>query len=185
MVGPQEWYRFRVKTSPVLFQSMTTDHLSRVSSALLSMFVYLVHHGDSLGPNADPQRPLSSLGHRQVEVLSRQAAALSVCPAAIWHSGKLRARQTAQIYWRACNPVAEFSVTRWMRPDDPPLLADLLQVETRDVMLVGHIPHLERLRLRLLQESASQCFPSHGAVALERLSTGWSECWRLELPSSA
>ena len=149
------------------------------------MFVYLVHHGDALGPNVDPQRPLSSLGHRQVEVLSREAAVLPVCPAVIWHSGKLRARQTAQIYWKACNPVAEFSATRWMQPDDPPLLADLLQVETRDVMLVGHIPHLERLRLRLLQESTSQSFPSHGAVALERLSTGWTECWRLELPASA
>ena len=61
---------------------------------LPSMFVYLVHHGDAVGPNVDPQRPLSSLGHQQVEMLSRQVAAFSVSPMVIWHSGKLRARQT-------------------------------------------------------------------------------------------
>ena len=57
------------------------------------MFLYLVHYGDAVGPNVDPQR-LSSLGYQQVEMLSRQAAALPVSPMVIWHSGKLRARQT-------------------------------------------------------------------------------------------
>ena len=41
-------------------------------------------------------------------------------PDVIWHSGKLRARQTAEALWRHCNPLAEFSAARALQPDDPP-----------------------------------------------------------------
>ena len=147
------------------------------------MLAYLVHHGDAAGPDVDPERPLSNLGRDQVETLSRQASALTVCPGVIWHSGKLRARQTAQVYWQACNALAEFSATRWMQPDDPLRLADLLQVEPRDVMLFGHMPHLDRLRCHLLDQALKpQSFPPHGVVALERIVTGWVERFRLEPP---
>ena len=147
------------------------------------MFVYLVHHGHAVHPGVDPQRPLSRQGRDQTDMLSGRAAARGVRPDVIWHSGKLRARQTADAYWRACNPLAEFSATRWMQPDDPLRLADLLGVETRDVMLVGHMPHLDRL-LRRLVDAGSQAgsFPLNGVVALERIETGWAECWRLEAP---
>ncbi len=148
------------------------------------MFVYLVHHGHAVNPGADPQRPLSRQGRDQTDSLSGQAATRGVRPDVIWHSGKLRARQTADAYWRACNPLAEFSATRWMQPDDPLRLADLLQVETRDVMLVGHMPHLDRLLRRLigLIDDAPQAgsFPVNGVVAVERTATGWVERWRLE-----
>ena len=145
------------------------------------MFLYLAHHGDAVGPDVDPQRPLSRRGGDQVDTLSRQAAAHDAHPNVIWHSGKLRARQTAEAYWRVCNPLAEVSATRWMQPDDPPRLADLLQVETRDVMLVGHMPHLDRLLRHLLDGTCTPSpFPPHGVVALERTASGWDERWRLE-----
>ena len=148
------------------------------------MFVYLAHHGDAVNPGADPQRPLSRLGRDQVDTLSNLAAGRRVRPDAIWHSGKLRARQTAEIYWRACNPLAEFSAARWMQPDDPLRVADVLQVETRDVMLVGHIPHLDRLFRRLLDDApATGSFPLNGLVAVEWTGTGWVERWRLDAPS--
>ena len=144
------------------------------------MFVYLVHHGHAVSPSADPQRPLSRQGRDQADMLSGQAAARGVHPDVIWHSGKLRARQTADAYWRACNPLAEFSAARWMQPDDPLRLADLLEVETRNVMLVGHMPHLDRL-LHRLTDTGPQAgsFPVNGVVAVERTETGWAERWRL------
>ena len=148
------------------------------------MVVYLVHHGDAVNPGVDPQRPLSRLGRDQADTLSGRAAARGVRPDVIWHSGKLRARQTAEAYWRACNPLAEFCATRWMQPGDPLRLADLLQVETRDLMVVGHMPHLDRL-LRRLVEAGPQAgsFPVNGVVAVERIETGWAERWRLEAPA--
>ena len=151
------------------------------------MFVYLVHHGHAVDPGVDAQRPLSPQGRDQTNTLAGRAAARGVRPDIIWHSGKLRARQTAEAYLRACNPLAKFSATRWMQPDDPPRLADLLQVETRDVMLVGHMPHLDRLRRRLIRlcddAHAAQetgAFPVNGLVAVERTETVWAERWRLE-----
>ena len=147
------------------------------------MFLFLAHHGDALGPGQDPQRPLSSRGRAQADALSTQAAARGVRPAAIWHSGKLRARQTAEAYWRVCNPLAEYSATRWAQPGDPPRLADLLEVETRDVMVVGHLPHLDRLlRHLLLDDESLPPFPVNGLVAVERVDEAWVERWRLAAP---
>ena len=54
-------------------------------------------------------RPLSPRGERQVADLARDAAERGAKPRQIWHSGKLRARQTAEAYWRACNPLAQFT----------------------------------------------------------------------------
>ena len=135
------------------------------------MFVYLAHHGQAVGPEVDTQRPLSTLGRGQVDALAALAAGRAVRPDVIWHSGKLRARQTAEAYWSACHPLAEFSASRWMQPDDPPRLADLL---------AGHMPHLERLRRALLGASGELApFPPHGLVAIERVDQGWAERWLL------
>jgi phosphohistidine phosphatase len=82
--------------------------------------VYLVHHADAVSPEVDPQRPLSERGRAHAERLAGEAAARGVKPAAVWHSGKLRARQTAEPFWRACNPLAEFAAIRGLQPDDPP-----------------------------------------------------------------
>jgi phosphohistidine phosphatase len=148
------------------------------------MFIYLVHHADAVGPDVDPQRPLSAAGRAHAERLAAKAAARGVKPAAIWHSGKLRARQTAEPFWRACNPLAEFAARRGLQPTDPPSWTrDLVEGETRDLMVVGHMPNLART-LRLLvagQEDAPIEFPAHGIVALESTGEGWVERWRLPL----
>jgi len=149
------------------------------------VFLFLVHHGEAVGPDVDPQRPLSSRGREQVERLAAQAAARGARPAVVWHSGKLRARQTAEAYWRACNALADFSATRDLQPDDPPeWMRDRLRGETRDILVAGHFPHLPRL-LTLLLTGRSEpvaTFPSHGLVALVSKDSGqsWSEEWRIE-----
>ena len=68
--------------------------------------LYLVHHAEAAESHVDPQRPLTEAGRRHAERLAGEAARRGVRPAAVWHSGKLRARQTAEILWRACNPSA-------------------------------------------------------------------------------
>ena len=147
------------------------------------MHLYLVHHGVAVPPHVDPQRPLSDDGRTRVEHLAHVAARRDVKPAVVWHSGKFRARQTADVYWRTCNPLAAVSAARGLQPSDPPeRLADALVGETRDVMLVGHMPHIERL-LRLLVEGSSDgttVFPVHGIVALTPQNHRWVESWRLE-----
>ena len=147
------------------------------------MKLYLVHHGDAVPADVDPQRPLSAEGRVGVEQVAGAAAQRAVKPAVVWHSGKLRARQTAEAFWRACNPLAEFSAARGVQPtDSPERMADQLMGETRDIMLVGHMPNIERL-LRLLIEGSAEgtaAFPAHGIVALEAIDTRWVERWRIE-----
>jgi hypothetical protein len=97
--------------------------------------------------------------------------------------GKLRARQTAEVLRRACNPLAEFAVIRGLRPEDPPgEIKARLTGERRDVMLVGHMPGLPRLLHDLLSLSEGAPAPSfrqHGLVALEAVDDGWVEpAWR-------
>ena len=146
------------------------------------MRLYLVHHGAALAPQLDPQQPLSDEGRARVKHRAAQAARRGTKPVVIWHSGKLRARQTVDAYWRACNPLAAVSAARGLQPgDDPTRIAETMVGETRDIMLVGHLPHIDRL-LRLLVERTSDevgPFPPHGVVALESSDDSWDECWRL------
>ena len=141
------------------------------------MLVYLVHHANALGPEVDPQRPLSSAGLAQAAALAAAARDRGVKPAVIWHSGKLRARQTAEAFWRACSPFAEFKMVRGLRPEDPPdWMRDALEGEDRDVLMAGHMPHIAQLAAML---GSSQNFPLNGMIALERTGPGqYEERWR-------
>src|SRR5213593_1663989 len=119
------------------------------------MHLYLVHHGDAVGPDIDTRRPLSAAGRAAVGRLAEQTAAKGATPAVVWHSGKLRARQTAEAFWRACNALAPLSATRDLQPEDPPeWIRDRLRGETRDILIAGHYPHLPRL-MTLLTASSS------------------------------
>jgi len=130
------------------------------------MQLFLVHHAEAVGPDVDPQRPLSSAGHVHAEALAVSARDAGVRPDVIWHSGKLRARQTAEAFWRACNPFASLKMVRGLRPEDSAVwIRDLLLVEEQDVLLVGHMPSLPSLLELLTGEST---FPAHGLVWLAR-----------------
>jgi phosphohistidine phosphatase len=142
----------------------------------------LVHHGDAEGPEVDPRRPLTAAGRAAVERLAADAALRGARPDVVWHSGKLRARQTAEAFWRACNALATFSATRDLQPGDPPeWLRDRLIGETRDLLVAGHFPHLPRLLTLLVGDEAAAAFPLHGAIALVPAGAmSWRELWRLD-----
>jgi phosphohistidine phosphatase len=148
------------------------------------MNLYLAHHGIAVGPDVDARRPLSVAGQAGVERLASLAAARGAKPEVVWHSGKLRAKQTAEAYWRACNALAEFSATRDLQPDDPAQwIRDRLRGETRDILIAGHFTHLPRLlALLVLGGEAGVEFPINGFVALSTADAGetWKETWRLE-----
>lgn len=151
---------------------------------MIVVTLFLVHHGDAVGPDVDPRRPLSERGRGGVLRLATEAEARGARPQVVWHSGKLRARQTAEAFWRACNALASFSATRDLQPDDPPeWIRDRLRGETRDVLIAGHYPHLPRL-LALMTEGGPTraAFPQHGVVALTTEDEGktWKEIWRIE-----
>ena len=142
------------------------------------MLLYLVHHADAVAPDIDARRPLSEKGRSDVARVAAQAAANGAKPAVIWHSGKLRAKQTAEAFWQVCNPLAELSAARDLQPDDPPQwMRDRLRSETRDILIAGHFPYLPRLLALLVTGGeAGAVFPEHGVVAL--ITDDEGETWR-------
>ena len=148
------------------------------------MHLYLIHHGVAVGPEEDARRPLSNVGMAGVARVAAKAAGLGAKPDVVWHSGKLRAKQTAQEFWRACNALAEFSVSKDLQQDDPPQwMRDRLRAESRDIAIAGHFPHLPRLLALLVTGGdAGIDFPVNGIVALVTEDEGetWREIWRIE-----
>lgn len=65
------------------------------------MRLYLVQHGEAQPENVDPQRHLTEQGQRAVQKVAEFLRPLSLSVSAIWHSGKPRAQQTAEILSRA------------------------------------------------------------------------------------
>ena len=145
--------------------------------------LFLVHHGDAVGPDVNPMRPLSDRGRVEVDMLAQKAAERGTRPEVIWHSGKLRAKQTAEAYLRRCNPLATFSAARGLQPTDPTnWIAESIAGDTKALMLVGHFPHLPRLLARLSTGNADADpvdFPLNGIVALDDDDGRWKERWRL------
>ena len=142
--------------------------------------LYLVHHAEAVDAQIDPQRPLTEAGRAHAERLAERARERGVKPDVIWHSGKLRARQTAEPFWRLCNPLAAFSATRALQPGDPPeWIRDLVESDPREIMLVGHMPHMAKLfdLLTEQEEEAGAAFPPHGLVALEKQEGSWMVKW--------
>ena len=134
------------------------------------MRVYLVQHGEAKSEEEDPDRPLTDRGATEVRrVVGVAAGAGSVMVERIVHSGKTWARQTAAAWGAALGVPIDESAGLAPR-DDPAIWAARVTAETRDMMLVGHLPHLARL--------ARSC--SHAILIARSLPSGrvdWS-AWR-------
>ncbi|MBI3092485.1 MAG: phosphohistidine phosphatase SixA [Candidatus Tectomicrobia bacterium] len=155
------------------------------------MKLYLVRHGHAEEASVDPQRPLSARGEEEVRRLGRRlkerALAGSGAPPAVFHSDKLRARQTAALLVETLFPTSG-ATERWgLGPNDDAAawLPELAAAE-EDVMLVGHLPFLANLAGLLLRQGAAASegmaaaeieFPAAGVVCLERRGRRWELAW--------
>jgi phosphohistidine phosphatase len=149
----------------------------------MAQFVFLVHHADALPAQVDHMRPLSRHGREQATRVAEAARGQGAKPAVIWHSGKLRARQTAEAWLRIVNPFAAFTAVRGLQPDDDPeIVATALLGEDQDIAITSHMPLLPVLLHRLTtgrRNHLSADFPMNGCVALERAGEAWAERWRV------
>jgi len=64
------------------------------------MPLFLVQHGKNLPKEQDPEKGLSEEGKNEVERIAALAVRYGVSVSAIKHSGKKRARETAEIFAR-------------------------------------------------------------------------------------
>jgi phosphohistidine phosphatase len=144
---------------------------------------YLVRHGDAVSETLDPRRPLSGNGQEQVERVGRAVAARRARVSAIFHSGILRAEQTADIMARQLAPeLGVRRITGLAPPDDPAIAKAELETSPASVMLVGHLPHLGRLAGLLINgdvERHAVEFAPATVVCVSYQSSLWRLVWVL------
>jgi phosphohistidine phosphatase len=149
--------------------------------------LYLVRHAESRPEYEDPSKGLSEKGIQDVTKVSKAALDRGVRVMEVFHSGKKRAEQTAQIIAGYLKPQRGVSQTDGLAPkDDPNIWVERLRDFHDDIMLVGHLPHMSDFAALLLQGKElanSLTFEGGGIVCFEKTNDGtWSILWSL-MPS--
>lgn len=143
------------------------------------MRLYLVQHGLALSEDIDPKKSLCEAGKRQTVKMVGYLVANNIKVDTIWHSAKERAVQTAKIFH---DNMPEAVIKK--RDDLNPLDAvDKLIPEVQglytDLMIVGHLPFLQKLASQLLASSEDLnliAFKNSGVVCMEHTDT-WRILW--------
>ncbi len=146
------------------------------------MKLYLVQHGEALPKEIDSDRPLSDQGRQDVERLARFLADRGVRVSRVWHSGKTRARHTAELLAAAAAPGVKTEARAGLAPNDPTeAFAETLVAWREDAMVVGHLPFMARLVTRLVAKSDDGTIVAYllgSLVCLERDEHGaWAIAW--------
>ena len=109
------------------------------------MRLYIVQHGDSVPKDIDPDRPLSDRGRADVQRLTEWLLSHKVQIAQILHSGKTRAKETAEILRPLLKSPSQIHESAGLGPNDSPeaLLYQLLDPK-KDTLVAGHMPFVAR-----------------------------------------
>ncbi len=148
------------------------------------MALYLVQHGKSLPKDVDPDQGLSTDGIAETRRIAEVAAGYGVKLSRICHSGKTRARQTAEIFAAALNPPGGMEEISGLKPlDDVTAAAAGVDLDA-NVMIVGHLPFMERMTAWLVTGSAEKPvfkFQNSGIVCLDKdpQTASWMIVWTL------
>lgn len=148
------------------------------------MALFLVQHGKSLPKTVDPDQGLSREGISEVKRIADVAKGYGISVSRIEHSGKTRARKTAEIFAAALVPEEGVHERSGLKPlDDVAILSGTLQ-SGDNRMLVGHLPFMERLTSYLITGSADSPvfkFQNGGIVCLDRdpETKSWMIIWSL------
>lgn len=148
------------------------------------MRLYLMQHGRPVAKEENPDRPLSDHGKRDVERVAGFLHELGVQFEEAFHSGKTRARQTAESMISKLSPGLALAQREGLSPlDDVRNIAEYAKSVRKDLLIVGHLPHLGKLASLLITGSESVPvvrFQQGGVVCLEKDTDGvWSIVWML------
>ena len=149
----------------------------------MSMKLYLVQHGEAKPEAEDPERSLTPRGEEETRQISEAAKRLGVRPSRIYHSGKKRAEQTAGIIAGAFDLSAQ--VGQGLNPDDDVRpWVEQISGEAEDLMIVGHLPFLEKLASFIVcgdEGAKAVLFRYSAIVCLEKKEAGrWAVAWVLK-----
>lgn len=140
--------------------------------------LYLVRHGTPNKEDVDPQKNLSEYGRKEVTSIARLLEN-KVSVKKIYHSGKLRARQTAEILGDHLNVVVEEKQGLSPNDDVSPIARKFVK-ENTNIMIAGHLPFLSRLASLLLcgnQETEIVRFEPGAVATLAKTNNNEEDSW--------
>jgi phosphohistidine phosphatase len=148
------------------------------------MRVYLVQHGESRSEEEDPQRRLTDEGVRNVQKVAQFLRPLGLRFDTLWHSGKDRAQQTAEILASAVSATQGTVQRDGLAPKDPVApVKQSIEQSAGDVMIVGHLPFLGKLAALLVadnEETEIVAFRFGCVVCVERIDDArWKLAWMI------
>ena len=145
------------------------------------MQLYLMRHATPVSKHVDPEQPLAALGREQAQRMAAFLREAIVKGPEIFHSGKARARETAEIVATALPEASRPEKRSGLKPlDDLDTAVSLAGAAENELLLVGHLPHLSRLVSFLTTGSPDRelvAFPPAGVVCL--LGEGEGGDWRI------
>jgi len=148
------------------------------------MKVYLMRHGIPVPKVIDPDKPLSDQGRDAINKVAEFLEKAGIKVEAVFHSGKARARQTAEIMISKLKPGEKPVKKDNLSPlDDVKVIAKEIKDSEKDLMIVGHLPHLANLASLLITGNESKhvvAFQQGCLLCLTRENEGdWSISWML------
>jgi phosphohistidine phosphatase len=138
------------------------------------MKLYLMQHGEAKSEAEDSERLLTIRGEEKTRKVSGTAKGLGIRPSRIYHSKKMRAEQTAGIIAGALDLSAQLG--QGLNPNDAirPWV-ERISREPEDLMIVGHLPFLEKLASFLVhgdEGAKAVMFRYSAIVCLEKKGSG-------------
>jgi phosphohistidine phosphatase len=146
-----------------------------------------MRHGETVSGMPDWQRVLSDKGRAQSSAMAQSARRHGLSVAWVYHSGILRAQQTAELVAAVLAPEQGVREISGLCPDDDPLILKAqLDVTTQSVLLVSHLPYLSRLAGLMVTGDSERSvieFAPATLVCLTRHANGWKFDWSLSAAS--
>ncbi len=144
------------------------------------MRLYIVQHGDSVPKNIDPDRPLSDRGRADIQRLTEWLSSHNVQIVQILHSGKTRAKETAEILRPLLESRDQIYERPGLAPNDSPetFLYQLLDPK-KDTLVVGHMPFVARTVSQALTGAPDRQLVEFVPGSIAGIERSDSASWRL------
>ena len=146
------------------------------------MRLFIVQHGNALPKEVDPERGLRESGKQDVANVAAFLTRGNVQVEWIFHSGKKRAWETAELFRECLIGDGHFDERDGIAPLDPvvPVVKEIQNL-SKDTMFVGHLPFVGKLVAHLItgnEDIGVVSFTPGTVVCLERDENEiWSVAW--------
>ena len=144
-------------------------------------YLYLIQHAKAMSKEENKERPITDDG--KTELKKTAAFLMKTAPLIeeIWHSTKLRSKETAQLLADILNFTGKIVEKQYLNPkDEVEVLESEISVSDKNIAVVGHLPYLSKIASLLItgdKEKNVIQFEKAGIFCLENNSSIWQLKW--------